>query len=237
MKRDYFISVAMATYNGEKYIREQLESILKQLNEDDEIIISDDGSTDNTINIIKSFDDKRIKIFDGPRNGVKQNFANAIEKCNGKYIFLSDQDDIWMNNKVNIVLKNFEKENCRCIVHDCIVFDSNNNDNIFDSFYKYRNSGSGIIKNIWKNTYIGCCMAFKGDLKKSILPIPNNIEMHDQWIGLISEKKGRTLFINNKLIRYRRHSDNLSKLEHHNLIKMIKNRIILIKELLNYASE
>lgn len=228
MKRDYFISVAMATYNGEKYIREQLESILKQLNEDDEIIISDDGSTDNTINIIKSFDDKRIKIFDGPRNGVKQNFANAIEKCNGKYIFLSDQDDIWMNNKVNIVLKNFEKENCRCIVHDCIVFDSNNNDNIFDSFYKYRNSGSGIIKNIWKNTYIGCCMAIDARMKNTILPIPNNIEMHDQWIGLLCEKEGKSLFINDKLINYRRHGNNLSKFEHHNLLKMVYNRIILV---------
>lgn len=235
--RDYFISVAMATYNGEKYIKEQIESILKQLKEDDEIIISDDGSIDNTINIIKSFSDKRIKIFDGPRNGVKQNFANSIEKCNGKYIFLSDQDDIWMNNKVEIILKNFEQSDYSCIVHDNITFDDSSNNIILNSFFKYRNSKPGIIKNILKNSYIGCCMAFKGDLKKSILPIPNNVEMHDQWIGLISEKKGRTLFINDKLIRYRRHSDNLSKLEHHNLIKMIKNRIILIKELLNYASE
>lgn len=228
MKRDYFISVAMATYNGEKYIREQLESILKQLNEDDEIIISDDGSTDNTINIIKSFEDKRIKIFDGPRNGVKQNFANAIYNCTGKYIFLSDQDDIWCDNKVNIVLKNFEKEKCMCIVHDCIVFDSSNDDIIYDSFYKYRNSGSGIIKNIWKNTYIGCCMAIDARMKNTILPIPNNIEMHDQWIGLLCEKEGKSLFINDKLINYRRHGNNLSKFEHHNLLKMVYNRIILV---------
>lgn len=228
MKRDYFISVAMATYNGEKYIREQLESVLKQLNEDDEIIISDDGSTDNTINIIKSFEDKRIKIFDGPRNGVKQNFANAIYNCTGKYIFLSDQDDIWCDNKINIVLKNFEKEKCMCIVHDCIVFDSSNDDIIYDSFYKYRNSGSGIIKNIWKNTYIGCCMTIDARMKNTILPIPNNIEMHDQWIGLICEKKGKSLFINDKLIRYRRHGNNLSKFEHHNLLKMVYNRIILV---------
>lgn len=232
MKRDYFISVAMATYNGEKYIREQLESILKQLNEDDEIIISDDGSTDNTINIIKSFEDKRIKIFHGPHNGVKQNFANAIYNCTGKYIFLSDQDDIWCNNKVNIVLKNFEKEKCMCIVHDCIVFDSNNNDNIYDSFYKYRNSGSGIIKNIWKNTYIGCCMAIDAMIKNIILPIPNNIEMHDQWIGLLCEKKSKSLFINDKLINYRRHNDNVTNMKHYSLWKMIKNRVKIMIELI-----
>jgi len=230
MKRDYFISVAMATYNGEKYIREQLESILKQLNEDDEIIISDDGSTDNTINIIKSFEDKRIKIFDGPRNGVKQNFANAIYNCTGKYIFLSDQDDIWCDNKVNIVLKNFEKEKCMCIVHDCIVFDSSNDDVIYDSFYKYRNSGSGIIKNIWKNTYIGCCMTIDARMKNTILPIPNDIEMHDQWIGLLCEKEGKSLFINDKLINYRRHNDNVTNMKHYSVWRMIKNRVrIMIK--------
>jgi len=230
MKRDYFISVAMATYNGEKYIREQLESILKQLNEEDEIIISDDGSTDNTINIIKSFEDKRIKIFDGPRNGVKQNFANAIYNCTGKYIFLSDQDDIWCDNKVNIVLKNFEKEKCMCIVHDCIVFDSSNDDVIYDSFYKYRNSGSGIIKNIWKNTYIGCCMTIDARMKNTILPIPNDIEMHDQWIGLLCEKEGKSLFINDKLINYRRHNDNVTNMKHYSVWRMIKNRVrIMIK--------
>lgn len=230
MKRDYFISVAMATYNGEKYIREQLESILKQLNEEDEIIISDDGSTDNTINIIKFFEDKRIKIFDGPRNGVKQNFANAIYNCTGKYIFLSDQDDIWCDNKVNIVLKNFEKEKCMCIVHDCIVFDSSNDDVIYDSFYKYRNSGSGIIKNIWKNTYIGCCMTIDARMKNTILPIPNDIEMHDQWIGLLCEKEGKSLFINDKLINYRRHNDNVTNMKHYSVWRMIKNRVrIMIK--------
>lgn len=230
MKRDYFISVAMATYNGEKYIREQLESILKQLNEDDEIIISDDGSTDNTINIIKSFEDKRIKIFDGPRNGVKQNFANAIYNCTGKYIFLSDQDDIWCDNKINIVLKNFEKEKCMCIVHDCIVFDSSNDDVIYDSFYKYRNSGRGIIKNIWKNTYIGCCMTIDARMKNTILPIPNDIEIHDQWIGLLCEKEGKSLFINDKLINYRRHNDNVTNMKHYSVWRMIKNRVrIMIK--------
>ena len=160
MERHYPISVAMATYNGEKYIKEQLDSILSQLNEIDEIVISDDDSTDNTRNIINSFNDKRIKLLDGPKNGVKQNFANAIENCVGKYIFLSDQDDIWENNKVERVLNTFEKEKCMCVVHDCTVFDSDTNETILDSFYDFRNSKRGVLKNILKNSYIGCCMAF-----------------------------------------------------------------------------
>ena len=139
MEREYIISVAMATYNGEKYIKEQLDSILKQLNNNDEIIISDDGSTDNTINIINSYNDKRIRIIEGPHKSVKQNFANAISNCKGKYIFLSDQDDIWLDYKVDTVLKVFETTNCTCVVHDAQVFDSNTNEVIMDSFFKFRN--------------------------------------------------------------------------------------------------
>ena len=232
MKRDYNISVAMATYNGAKYIREQLESILKQLNEKDEIIISDDGSIDNTIDIINSLKDERIKILNGPKKGVKQNFANAISNCSGKYIFLSDQDDVWINGKVDTVLNTFDSKKCKCVVHDCIVFDSQSNDILHDSFYKFRKSRNGIIKNIFKNSYIGCCMAFDSELIKLILPIPNDIEMHDQWIGIIAEKKGKSIFITDKLIKYRRHNNNASQLKHHSLFLMITNRIRLIKRLI-----
>ena len=228
MKRDYSISVVMATYNGEKYIKEQLDSILKQLDEKDEIIISDDGSTDTTRSIIEAYKDKRIKLIDGPKKGVKQNFANAIENCTGKYIFLSDQDDIWENNKVEKVLETFENEKSTCVVHDCIAFDSDTDEIILDSFYKFRKSKSGIFKNIWKNSYIGCCMAFDSTIKDKILPIPNNIEMHDQWIGILAEKYGKSIFIKDKLIRYRRHQNNVSEMKHYGLLKMINNRIIFI---------
>lgn len=232
MKKDIRISVAMATYNGEKYIKEQIDSILVNLKENDELVISDDGSTDNTIEIINSYKDERIKLIQGPRDGVKKNFDNAIKECSGKYIFLSDQDDIWEKDKVENVLKAFkDNENCLCVVHDSRVFDSENNEIIIDSFYKFRNSKAGIIKNIIKNSYIGCCMAFDSSIKKDILPIPNDIDMHDQWIGILSEIKGKSVFINDKLIKYRRHSDNVSKMEHYPWKKMIINRVIFIKRI------
>lgn len=226
------VSVAMATYNGEKYIKEQIDSILVNLDKNDELIISDDGSTDNTINIIKSYNDERINLIDGPHKGIKQNFANAISHTTGKYIFLSDQDDIWMNNKVEKIIEIFDKKQAKLIVHDAIVFDSATNKVIYDSFFKHRNSGSGVIKNIIKNTYIGCCMAFDRDLKKYILPIPDDIEMHDQWIGILNDKYyDDTIFLNEKLIKYRRHNNNASELKHYDLKTMIKNRIQFIKEL------
>ena len=235
MKRDYFISVAMATFNGEKYIKEQLESILCQLTKEDEIIISDDGSKDNTIKIIKSLKDKRIKIINGPQNGVKQNFANAISSCNGKYIFLADQDDIWKDKKVEKVLHAFEKEKCLCVVHDAKVFDSDSNEIIMDSFYEFRNSKSGIIKNIIKNSYIGCCMAFDSCIKNKILPIPNDIEMHDQWIGIMCEKYGKSIFSNDQLVLYRRHGNNVSDMKHYPLMKMVMNRLIFIIKIMKGA--
>ena len=224
------ISVAMATYNGGKYIEEQLDSILSQLGEDDEIVISDDGSTDKTLDIVRSFHDERIKVFDGPRKGVKQNFGNAISKCVGKYIFLADQDDVWLPNKVATILSIFEEKKCTCVIHDAVVFDSDSGKIMEPSFFSWRKSGKGILKNIWKNTYIGCCMAFSADMKKYILPIPDNINMHDQWIGIICERYGKSIFVSKILLRYRRHSDNNSKMRHSGALRMLSTRLKLIYE-------
>mgnify|MGYP003392825684 CR=1 FL=1 len=95
------ISVCIATYNGEKYIGEQIASILKQLNANDEVIISDDGSTDATLSIIKTFQDPRIRVILGPqKHSPTLNFENVLHHAQGDYIFLSDQDDVWKTNKV-----------------------------------------------------------------------------------------------------------------------------------------
>ena len=104
------ISVAMASYNGEKYIKEQIRSILENLDEHAELVISDDGSTDETVAIVKEMarNDKRVKLIFGPGKGIKKNFEYAIANCTGEYIFLSDQDDIWAKNKVKVVMQTFE---------------------------------------------------------------------------------------------------------------------------------
>ncbi len=224
------VSVAMATYNGEKHIEEQLKTILNQLGSEDEMIVSDDGSTDKTLEIVRSFKDKRIKVFDGPKNGVKQNFGNAISKCSGKYIFLADQDDIWLDNKVAVVLETFRKERCTCVVHDAEVFDSKTGKTLYKSFFRWRGSRKGIWKNIWKNSYIGCCMAFTSDMKKRFLPIPDDVEMHDQWIGIICEKFGKSVFLPEVLLRYRRHDGNQTDMKPYKIRKMIANRFFLVFE-------
>ncbi len=202
------ISVCIATYNGERYIREQIKSILSQLSEADEIVISDDGSIDNTIDLIISFADKRIKIFknDG-QHGVVPNFENAIIHSAGDLIFLSDQDDIWDPQKVQKCIKAIEDVDL--VVHNSLIMDGNGFISDKD-FFSIRKSGSGYWKNLYKNSFVGSCMVFKVSLKKYILPFPPNILWHDMWIGLIAEKVGKTKFIEDTLLYYRRHEHNAS---------------------------
>ncbi len=227
------VSVAMATYNGEKYIKKQIETILSNLKENDELVISDDGSKDKTRSIIQSFNDNRIILLDGPKKGLKQNFSNAISHTTGDIIFLCDQDDEWMENKVDTVLNYFEKNDILLLQHDAVVVNSKD-EILFESFAEHRGVKTGILKNIIKNSYHGCCMVFKKELKEKILPIPDDIYLHDQWIGLVAELNGKTTFINEKLMKYKRHDDNVSSFEHLPVKQMIKNRLQIIRSLVRY---
>jgi glycosyltransferase involved in cell wall biosynthesis len=202
------ISVCIPTYNGEKYIKEQLDSILCQLSESDEVVVSDDSSTDLTLKIIKNIKDKRIKIL--PNNNFNSpiyNLENALKHAKGCFIFLSDQDDIWMPDKVETMLKALEKVDL-CI-SDCELIDDNGAI-LYSSFFKLNHSRNGFFRNLVKNSYLGCCMAFKRDILRYILPFPQCIAMHDIWIGLCVELWGSSLFIDKNLIKYRRHDNSVS---------------------------
>jgi glycosyltransferase involved in cell wall biosynthesis len=203
------ISVCMATFNGEKYIFDQIMSILPQLGDGDELIISDDGSKDNTLAIINSINSDKIRVVYGPRRGLIKNFEHALSFAAGKYIFLSDQDDLWMNDKVDEICRVFVEQNCDLIVSDCEVIDDDLNV-VIPSFFSWRNSGKGVFKNLYKNTYLGCCMAFKRTALNNCLPFPDSIPMHDWWLGLNTELSGTTYFLHSPLVRYRRHGSNCS---------------------------
>lgn len=230
------ISIALATYNGEKYITEQLESILPQLAPEDEIIISDDGSTDRTLEIIAGFCSPQIHVYKNAGKGVINNFENAIRHTAGDIIFLCDQDDVWHADKVTIIKKYFTLTNARLIVSDAYVTDESLNI-IEASFFKLMNSGSGFAKNFIKNTFLGCCMAFRKELKQIVLPFPDKIPMHDSWLGLLAELNGKVLFIPEKLIYYRRHGNNATVLKRDSILQSLLWRKNLALELFKRQRE
>lgn len=203
------VSVCIATYNGEKYIRQQIASILPQLEPDDEMIVSDNGSSDATVSIIKSIGDERIKILQYQQEkSIVGNFENALKESKGEYIFLADQDDVWKSNKVRISMKWLE--NYDCIVSDAEMVDENLNI-INDSYFKIHGTRKGKLYNtIIKNGYMGCCMAFNRKVLNAALPFPKDIAMHDIWIGNIAAYKYRLKFIDEKLIMFRCHPDSNS---------------------------
>jgi glycosyltransferase involved in cell wall biosynthesis len=224
------ISVCLASYNGEKFIFEQINSILGQLDDKDELIVSDDSSTDKTLSIIEGFEDGRIRVLSGNKfyNPV-YNFENAIKQAAGEIIVLSDQDDIWLENKTGIIRQYFQKKPNKffSLVLDGQIINEGGQI-IEESIFETLGSGKGILKNLIKNTYMGCCMAFSRDLREKVLPFPKGIPMHDSWIGLLSEFYGGVEFVPEKTIQYRRHKANKS-LQGSNFFRQIRwrNAIIL----------
>ncbi|WP_213073702.1 glycosyltransferase family 2 protein [Acinetobacter ihumii] len=221
----------MATYNGGPFIYEQVDSILIQLGVDDELIISDDGSTDNTINEVLRFKDNRIKVIKGPKQGIIKNFENSLKAASGDYIFLSDQDDIWLPNKIkNCINVMQENKEISLVVTDCKVV-NNDLDEIYSSYFRLRNSKSGFFKNLYKGGFHGCCMCFSRSTLEKSLPFPDNIPMHDWWIGLVAEIHGKTFFLNECYLLYRRHDFNASSASEkssNSLSQMISYRFILL---------
>ena len=202
------VSVCIASYNGCKDMKEQLISILSQLSCDDEIIVSDDGSCDGTLEIVSNMEDSRIKeVLNIEKHGVVPNFENAIKYASGDYIFLCDQDDLWVENKVKTCVEALQSVDL--VVHNSLLMDGVGNVSDID-FFSLRKSTAGYWKNLYKNSFIGCCMAFRREILDYVLPFPEHILWHDMWIGLMVEKKGKTMFIEDKLLYYRRHDNNAS---------------------------
>lgn len=226
------ISVCMATYNGEKYIREQLESILCQIGKEDEVIVSDDSSTDETVNIIKSFNDDRLIILEGQTfQSPTFNFENALKRATGQLIVLSDQDDLWRKDKIDKIKTYINQYDL--ILSDAEIVDDKLNV-VYESFFEINGSKQGLINNLVKNSYMGCTMAFNRNILEKALPFPKDTPMHDVWIGLIAEVYGKILFIDEKLISHRRHGGNASvtsEKSNNSIFKKIFFRLVLIKNL------
>lgn len=222
------ISVCMAVFNGEKYIQEQISSILEQLSPCDELIVSDDCSIDKTLDIVRSFGDDRIKIvFNELDRGYSGNFENAINKSSGDIIFLSDQDDVWMEGKVSRMVDVLMS--CDLVVCNAEYVDEYLSP-LRQTLFNLRGARKGFWSNLLKLRYLGACMAFRREIFKKVLPFPKNRALcpHDMWIALVGEFYFKVKTISTPLILYRRHAENVSSggyKENNGLLLMMQFRL------------
>jgi len=237
------VLILMATYNGEKFIREQIDSILNQTYKNWKLVIHDDGSTDSTVEIIKEYTSKYpnkiIFIDDGIRcGGAKENFAHLLNLALTKYeddfeyIMFSDQDDVWLSNKVEISVSNIleiEKSigyNAPIIIHtDLEVVDENLN-TISNSFWEYQSlnpfRGNTINCLILENTVTGCTMILNKRLAYHVRDIPKEALAHDWWIALVcSALNGFIIPINIKTVLYRQHNFNDIGAKHYGIFSLL----------------
>lgn len=212
------IDILLATYNGEKYIREQIESILNQSYSNIKLIISDDCSKDNTAAILREYENKdsRVKVFVQEKNlGVVENFEFLLKQVTSDYYMLSDQDDIWLPEKVEKSYKKLITDDADLVFCDSEIVDKNLNV-IFPSFWKYLKVDKKIKKyNDYRLVYLencanGCSMISRSKFISKMLPLPKKSKfvIHDYWIILYVALHGKISYLDEKLMRYRQHGDN-----------------------------
>lgn len=217
------ITILMATYNGAKFLKQQVDSIINQTYKNWTLYICDDGSSDDTLDIIKNYikEDQRIKLYKKKyiKRGAKFSFIDMMENIDSDYYMFSDQDDVWLPSKIKecydeikgVEIKNNNKNIPIIVFTDLIVVDKNLQ-LIHNSFWESSKIFPSILNNINYlgicNCVTGCTMLFNKYVKDYSLPMPENAEMHDWWIALNTIKKGILQPLNKGLIYYRQHSSN-----------------------------
>ena len=213
------VSILLPTYNGEKYLKEQIESILNQTYKDIKLVISDDCSSDNTVNILKQYEqqDSRIELYIQPKNmGVVKEIEFLLQKVETPFYMLADQDDYWLPEKVEKSLEILIKNNADLVFGDLEVVDENLN-TIYPSFGDFMLLNRKIHKyldsykvNYLYNCVTGCTVLAKKETIQYIIPIPTKSKylIHDHWISIMASLNGKLAYMDEKYIKYRQHRNN-----------------------------
>ena len=235
------VSVCIATYNGEKYLRQQLDSILAQIGREDEIVISDDNSSDGTLALIASYDDKRIRVLHHdptkitttfPLDRPTHNFENALQHAKGDILFLADQDDVWLPGKVDKMLRALEDADLA--MHDCIIVNTEL-EQLEPSYFNVVKVTTNAWCNAMKSTVLGCCMAMRRCVVESALPFPKTKVGHDLWLGMVADRKYRFTLVREPLLMYRKHGRSMTtagKKSKYGMWFKINYRIAILRHLL-----
>lgn len=226
------VSVVMTTCNGEDFLVEQIESILNQLEPEDEMIVVDDASHDGTRRMLQHYSGHQVRILLNDSNiGVMKSIERGLNSARFDIIFLSDQDDIWLPGKrtsfVDAFAKNLE---CTIVISDAEVIDETGI--LLTPLFMPLRGGfrSRFLANLIRNRYLGCAMAIHRRLLKKALPIPASAPMHDMWLGAIGSLSGTVCYLPQPFIQYRRHNRNQTPLESQPLGRMLKWRWNLLRD-------
>jgi len=218
------VSVLMATYNGRRFIREQLDSLLAQTYEDWHLYIQDDGSIDDTLNIVKAYQDRdrRIHILPSapPNIGACGNFTRLMERAPGYYFMFCDQDDIWLPDKVATTLNvmkdsenRYRKETPLLVHTDCKVIDPAGRF-MSKSFMQYQHmkhvEKAPLRVLLTQNFVTGCTVMINRPLLTASMPVPSAAIMYDWWLALVAAALGRLVFVPYATLLYRQHGDNVA---------------------------
>lgn len=227
------VSVCMASYNGSKYIEEQILSILEELHPSDELIIVDDCSTDGTVDIARQLSemDARVTLFENEENrGYVYSFGRAVGLARGSVVLLADQDDRWTRGRRNLLQR--DAESCRGLVASSFTM-FNERGKIDDVIVDSRASSHNLRNILFTiaggfRPYYGCTMAIHRDLLDVILPIPSFLdETHDQWIALVGNVAGRVVHEPQITVARRIHADNTTPKTRRPLARILKGRVRL----------
>ncbi|PSB59236.1 glycosyltransferase family 2 protein [Chamaesiphon polymorphus] len=219
MKEDPLISIAIATYNGEAFLREQLDSIYSQTYKNIEIIVTDDCSVDSTPQILEEYCQKYgLRYYLNECNlGFLKNFEQAISLCNGEYIALCDQDDVWIDRKIELELSSLLQvessvgKNMPVLVFSDLQIVNSEMKTISDLFYNPPNfdpNKTDYNHLLVQNVVVGCTVLFNRSLKNIALPIPIDAMYHDHWLAIVASIFGKIRFLDLKTVHYRQHLEN-----------------------------
>lgn len=238
------IDVLLTTYNGEKYIKEQIDSILNQTYKNINLIISDDSSKDGTRKILEQYEqkEKRIKVYYQPKNiGYIKNFEFLLKKVESDIYMLSDQDDVWLPEKIEKTYEVLKREQADLVFGDLEVVNQDL-EQIYPSFGDFMKLNRKIKKyihsyqlNYLYNCVTGCTVMAKKEGIEKVLPIPTNSKylIHDHWLGLITGLEGKLAYVPEKYIKYRQHGNNqvgTEKISHQfKTLEEVRNLFIQVK--------
>lgn len=227
------VSVVLAVYNGARFLRPQLDSVLAQLRPGDELIVVDDASTDESLAIVKATGSALLKVHASPANrGVLASFEQGLRLATHEVVFLCDQDDLWLPGKRDAFVGAFERDpGVLVVISDAQVIDANGVI-VAPSFMAGRQGFAGsVVATLWRNRYLGCAMALRRRLLSLALPVPPGVPMHDMWFGALGRLAGRVVYLSTPYLQYRRHGGNVTPSRRQGAGQMLRWRWALLRAL------